>query len=108
MKPKEYYDDEPVFYCQRCLSLAIVGEKNRLKCAECGANADKIDVTSIDRWSALYREKYGYPYVTAQTTVYDDLSATYEMDAISTLDETEALRNGLIVRDCVNLRWKDC
>lgn len=107
MKPKDYYDDEPVFYCQKCLSLAIIGDKNRLKCNACGANADKIDVTSIDKWSALYRAKYGSDYVSQSTTIYDDLAATYEADAYATLDEVEALRNGLIVRDCVNLRLQD-
>lgn len=107
MKTKEYYDDEPVFYCQKCMSLAIVEENNTLKCDACGAKAEKIDVTSIDKWSVLYRQKYGCDFVSQSTTIYDDLTATYEADAYATLDEVEALRNGLIVRDCVNLRLQD-
>ena len=107
MKTKEYYDDEPVFYCTSCLSLAIVGDRNSLKCGECGAKADKIDVTNIHKWAALYREKYGSDYVSQSTTIYDDWAEFYGEEAYSTLDETEALRNGLIVRDCVNLRLQD-
>lgn len=103
----EEMEDTIVFYCTRCLSLGILEEKNSLKCGECGAKSDKIDVTNIHKWSALYREKYGSDYVSQSTTIYDDLAEFYGEEAYATLDETEALRNGLIVRDCVNLRLQD-
>lgn len=61
---KTSYDDDPVFYCKRCLSLKIRQMpfmKNQDYCDECGsAEVDKAD---IETWKKLYEEKYGHPYI---------------------------------------------
>ena len=59
-KESEKYDDEPVWYCMRCLSLGIVsiGEGDEgCYCADCGCT--DIGVTSIGRWEKIYKTKYG-------------------------------------------------
>jgi hypothetical protein len=51
------YDKEPVYYCKRCLSLAIksVGEYDY--CTKC--NCTEIGVTDIHTWLDMRKEKYG-------------------------------------------------
>jgi hypothetical protein len=61
---KESYDDEPVFYCKRCLSLKIKPIplfNNQDYCEDCGS-AD-IGKCNIEEWLKLYKDKYGHPYV---------------------------------------------
>lgn len=61
---KDNYDDEPVYYCKRCLSLNIKEMpffKDASYCAEC-TNTD-IGIASIDEWKELYRKKYGHDFV---------------------------------------------
>lgn len=58
------YDDDPVFYCKRCLSLNIQQlpvADNMDYCAEC-SSAD-VGQTDIYTWKRLYREKYGHDFV---------------------------------------------
>lgn len=61
---KNIYDEEPVYYCKRCLSLNIrslpmIG--NQDYCEECGAI--DIGTTEIDNWNKMYEAKYGHPYI---------------------------------------------
>ncbi len=61
---KEDYDDEPVYYCKRCLSLNIRQVplmENLDYCGECGST--EIETTSIEEWKALYKEKYGRDFI---------------------------------------------
>ena len=61
---KGTYDDDPVYYCKRCLSLSIKDVpfvKDKCYCTEC-TNAD-IGVTSIEEWKEMYRKKYGHDYI---------------------------------------------
>lgn len=62
-KHQESYDDEPVFYCKRCLSLNIkqMPITDQEYCGECGS-AD-IATIGIDEWNLMYREKYGHDYI---------------------------------------------
>lgn len=62
---KEQYNDEPVFYCKDCLSLKVktVAEGLDLDfCDECGST--NIATAHIEEWKALYRERYGFDYLT--------------------------------------------
>ena len=57
---KEQYDEEPVYYCSRCLSLNIrqISSIEGLDyCDDCGST--KIATTSIEEWERMYKEKYG-------------------------------------------------
>lgn len=53
-------EDEDVEYCKACLSLAILGEDD-VYCNVCGST--DIGCLTIDKWEALYKEKYGVSYL---------------------------------------------
>lgn len=62
---KEQYNNEPVFYCTDCLSLKIKTVATGLDldfCDECGSTS--IAQTHIEEWENLYRERYGFDYLT--------------------------------------------
>lgn len=64
MSKEKSYDDEPVFYCRRCLSLNIREmpfTDGQCYCGECGT-AD-IDSAGIEEWKEMYRKKYGHDFV---------------------------------------------
>lgn len=60
----EEYDEEPVYYCKRCLSLnirQILYVANMDYCEDCGAV--DIGTASIEEWDNLYKEKYGISFM---------------------------------------------
>lgn len=98
------YDEEPVFYCTRCLSLSVMADKKgRLFCSKCGAQADRIDVCHIEKWEQLYRRVFGCSHLPQKYDVYADLQASYVEDAVEVMTESEALDCGLTCRDVMNL-----
>jgi hypothetical protein len=60
---KDQFDDEPVYYCKRCLSLKIreMAIVQKDYCVDC--NSADIGVTTIDEWNKMYEKKYGHPFV---------------------------------------------
>ena len=61
------YNDEPVFYCKNCLSLKVKMVASGLDldyCDECGST--DIEQTHIEEWRKLYRERYGFDYLTKE------------------------------------------
>lgn len=61
---KEIFNSEPVFYCNRCLSLkvkTVPGMKELDYCDDCGAT--DISQTNIETWEQKYRNKYGFNYL---------------------------------------------
>lgn len=61
------YNDEPVFYCKSCLSLKIKTVASGLDldyCDECGST--DIGQTDIETWRRLYKERYGFDYLTKE------------------------------------------
>lgn len=65
-KSKEY-NDIPVYYCKGCLSLKIktVAEGLDLDyCDECGCT--DIEKSHIEDWKNLYKERYGFDYLTKE------------------------------------------
>lgn len=64
MNKENPYDNEPVYYCKRCLSLKIkpvpfvTGQDY---CGECGTT--DVACAGIDEWRELYRKRYGHDYV---------------------------------------------
>lgn len=61
---KEKYNEEPVFYCTKCLSLKIRSVE-RLEdseyCDDCGSTC--IEKLSIDEWESLYKKKFNHRYL---------------------------------------------
>lgn len=55
-------DNDPVFYCRRCLSLGIESEYGQDYCKDCGSTDVGVLPTIYD-WEELYIQKYGEPYV---------------------------------------------
>lgn len=61
---KKEYDEEPVYYCKRCLSLNIKQMpfmENKDYCESCGAV--EVGIASFEEWEEMYREKYGHSYL---------------------------------------------
>ena len=55
--PQNEYDEEPVWYCNRCLSLAIVNVVGfDCCCNDCGCTDVRSD--SIGNWEKMYKERY--------------------------------------------------
>lgn len=104
-------DEDFVWYCTKCMSLNIKDKetKNGVTvpyCASCGADVHKIDVTSFDRWEELYEEKYGHQLV-EKRGMYDDLQEVYDEETPAEITFSEALTNGMIVRDVINIKWDE-
>jgi hypothetical protein len=62
-RPKSY-DDDPVYYCTRCLSLKIKpipDIKGENYCCDCGTTL--VSKTTIDKWKEMYRNRYGKDYI---------------------------------------------
>ena len=60
---RESYDDEPVYYCKRCLSLKVCQMpmvEDQCYCEDCGTV--DIGVTSFEEWDDLYVERYGHHF----------------------------------------------
>lgn len=61
---RDPYDEEPVYYCKRCLSLNIrqlIGVAGMDYCEDCGAV--DIGTADIEEWEELYKQKYGIPFL---------------------------------------------
>ena len=56
------YNEEPVHYCKRCLSLNIrVDENGEEFCEEC--TSTNIVETDIFNWENLYEQMYGHSFL---------------------------------------------
>lgn len=61
------YNEEQVYYCKECLSLAIIddvdedGNVNFSFCNNCGRT--DIDSTDIFTWEKMYKETYGKNFI---------------------------------------------
>jgi Fe2+ or Zn2+ uptake regulation protein len=58
---EEDYNKEPIFYCKKCLSLAIRGVDEMLYCDTCGNT--EIASTDVETWNKMYENKYGVKYI---------------------------------------------
>lgn len=61
---KEDYNNEPVFYCKKCLSLNIRhvrGIKDTEYCDECGST--DVETTNIENWENMYEARYGHKFL---------------------------------------------
>lgn len=62
MNQKTDYNEEPVYYCPRCLSLKIKSDiADYCYCDDCGSTS--VDEISIDEWEKLYEDRYGKKYI---------------------------------------------
>ena len=61
---KESVEEEPVYYCKRCLSLNIRQmpmANDQSYCEDCGTV--DVAVSSFEDWDEMYVEKYGRHYL---------------------------------------------
>lgn len=68
---KEQYDynSDPVYYCKDCISLRVKTVSAELDldfCDKCGST--NITTASIEEWRDLYKERYGFEYLTDKIT----------------------------------------
>ena len=64
MADSNEYNNEPVFYCEHCLSLrikSVPGMEELDYCDKCGST--DIKQTDIETWKQLYKEKNGFFYL---------------------------------------------
>ena len=56
------YDNEPIFYCEACLSLKILTTDDEIDfCDLCGSI--NINTALIKDWDNIYKERYGISYL---------------------------------------------
>ena len=66
-KQKQYNhpnNEEPVFYCEHCLSLRVLSinqSDDSLFCDDCGSSS--IDTANIIDWENMYKNKYNKSYL---------------------------------------------
>lgn len=100
-------DEEPVYYCTKCLSLDIrTDSKKCMYCNSCGADVYKIDVTNFERWEELYEDKYGRKQIEF-TSIYDDIDELIAEEGEVVMTAEEALTNQMNVGDIINRKIKD-
>lgn len=61
---KEEYNQEPVYYCPKCLSLRIRFIKTLSGmeyCDDCGGT--NIQTSSIEEWEQKFIERFKHPYI---------------------------------------------
>lgn len=60
------YDKEKVYYCKKCLSLAIISTEREAEsidfCNDCGCT-DIEEAENINVWEEMYEKRYGHKYV---------------------------------------------
>lgn len=64
LQNKMKYDEEPVWYCESCLSLAIICLNDNdvpHYCRDCSST--KINNCDISKWRVMYSSKYGFEYL---------------------------------------------
>jgi len=65
---KEEYNEVPLYYCKRCLSLHILrmDEIGGIDyCVKCGGT--EIGVSLLPDWEVLYEDKYGKKLIKTKT-----------------------------------------
>lgn len=56
------YDQEPVYYCHRCLSLKIKADiADYCYCDNCGST--NIENADISEWENMYKGRYGFKFI---------------------------------------------
>lgn len=105
---KEPYDEIPVFYCTKCLSLNIINDRRgNLTCKDCGCHPRYLDVTTIDRYTRLFTKRMGHHPLTPEPTAYDDLKECYEEDTPTILTKDECIEQNILTRDVINLNLRE-
>lgn len=55
------YNEEPVMYCQHCLSIRIKSINEFDFCDDCGST--QMNKTNVYEWEEMYESKYGLKYL---------------------------------------------
>ena len=58
---KDQYNDEPVFYCNHCLSLNIQMIEDLEYCSKCGTTV--VESCHIEEWQEKYKNRYGEEFL---------------------------------------------
>ena len=59
---KEEYNEEPVVYCSRCLSLNIRVFDDECSFCDTCCSTD-VEVTDIGKWETMYEKRYGKKFI---------------------------------------------
>lgn len=63
------YNNEPVYYCDCCLSLRIKTECGIDYCDKCGST--KVVSSSVSIWRQRYKRKYGREFLPCKNKLGD-------------------------------------
>lgn len=55
------YNNEPVYYCSKCLSLRVKVIGDLEYCDKCGST--EIDSCHIKHWERVYKARYGKSFI---------------------------------------------
>ena len=69
-KDIDKYENEPVYYCNGCLSLKVKSESGIDYCGNCGST--DITTSSMKIWKERYRRKYGTDYIVGRQEKFDN------------------------------------
>lgn len=62
----EDFNSDPVYYCDKCLSLAIrIINDESCYCDKCGNT--NVNTTDINNWQQLYEERYNKKFININT-----------------------------------------
>lgn len=64
----EEYNDEPVFFCEHCLSLKIKIVGGYDFCDDCGSTA--VQTAHIEDWEKMYQQRYGRKFLEENSQDY--------------------------------------
>ena len=75
-KKKEQYNNTPLCFCRKCLSISIYSEDSLEFCLDCGGT--DLAESGIDNWKRLFYEEYGNDYMNIPNTVFRKMVNDYE------------------------------
>lgn len=67
-KTKKIKDEDEVYFCSSCLSLAIIIDNGVEYCKKCGCAI--INKATIEEWEKLCKEKYPKQYIPHSRNIF--------------------------------------
>lgn len=68
--------EDYVYYCKKCLSLAMKNQSGYITCADCGSEEE--GKTYFDDWDKKFKEEYGVSYLDLPNKHFKEIVSNYE------------------------------
>lgn len=77
MEKSSEYNNEPVCFCKKCLSLKVLRiDDEDCYCEDCGST--DIGQTSIEDWDIRYQKMYGHKFLDWKNPNHKDWTKEYK------------------------------